>query len=243
MPKKSEIMEKIRTFGEDAPRNWTKLQLEVRLQELQEEHGQLRARQIRAQLAQLNVAAKKKSDLQAFLTVELNQKLTGHETVSQLQARGHQILMERIPPSGDDLMGFGKYSSYTYAQTLECDEKYAQWCVTTAAEEQANWRLKRFVSWLQTTKSWPPGPSSRSKPSYGGNSGVLSSVDTPSDFSLVSASAVKIQDSDEELQADKQVELLENQIRDLRRAQSLHRKDSSMKVDHQQDKTRKINEQ
>lgn len=246
MPKKAEIIEKIRTFGEEVPKSWTKLQLESRLQELMEEHGQLRVQQIRAQLAGLNVAAKKKADLRVFLTGELGLTLTGHETVAQMITKGHQILMEKIPPVADDLMGFGKYSSSTYAQTLEHDPQYAQWCVTTALEDQANWRLKRFVVWLQQGahrhSSLPtPKAKPRARAGYGVSSGLPSSVDMPSDFSMVSE--IRRETSDEELPTDKQVEVLENQIRDLRRAQSLHRKDPSMKVDHPVDKTRKTDEQ
>jgi len=145
--KKAVLAQELRDLGESVPSNWTRTQMEVRLQEIavtmQSPHEELRK--------QLNKAFSKaqanKASLQAFAKDTLNLDLTYNETVIQLKAKCVEGIQRCLPPLGQDLMNFGEHGQETYQQVFNNHPQYKDWCIQTFREGQCNWRMERFVLW------------------------------------------------------------------------------------------------
>lgn len=246
---KSALFEKIQEYGETPPLHWKKNQLEARLNELKEEHGHLPNMELKSMMAALNRAAKKKADLQHHVETVLQKKITGQETIPKLLALGNQAILEKIDPTSQDLMGFGKHSDKTYLEVLAADAQYVEWCMTTSKEEQVNWRMARFLKWVKMYEEQSKSPSKVMSPSpkkfttpqkgYRGTMSAMgggsSSEQTDGSYQMV---AVPMS-SDDELTPEQTVEKLEAQIQELKRQQALQRKSPAMKVDHEE-KSRKV---
>jgi len=248
---KSMLVEKILEYGETPPLHWKKNQLEARLSELKEEHGQLPNMELKGMMTALNRAAKKKSDLQHYVETVLQKKITGQETIPKLLALGNQAILEKIDPTPQDLMGFGKHSDKTYIEVLNSDVQYVDWCMTTSKEEQVNWRMARFLKWVKmmeeqgpkgksAAKGMIPSPKKALTPQKGDSGKGYTSGASSADHSDGSFHMVAIPpSSDEELTPEQAVEKLEMQIQELKRQQALQRKSPAMKVDHEE-KSRRV---
>ncbi len=254
---KEMLVQKIQEHGEEPPSSWKKTQLRARLEELKEEKGTNTVDQLKSMTVALNKAARKKSWLQEHVRDILQVPLTMNETIPQLLAKANKAIMEQVPPTGRDVMGFGKYAEMSYLEVRMHHPDYVQWCLKTEAEEDVNWRMQRFLKWIRQPDSVnpplsvgnTPQPKSQFRPAVkmgrGRGSGHQSSDATDGSFQMVKhASEVKISSSDEEaVDPETQIAQLESRIRDLRRAQALDRKDPNMKVDSEfENKNRKMNQ-
>jgi hypothetical protein len=247
---KENLTEAIKGFGETPPGSWNKQQLTARLAELKAEKGMSLEETHKMMVVALNKAAKKKSDWQYHLQHVLKKQITGNETIPKLLALGQQAIQEGLPPTPLDVMGFGVHAEETYENVLKKFPQYAQWCLTTASEEDVNWRMKRFLLWIsqqevgtiymsETMAKQLQERFEQNKirqPAHlvgsGLSSGYKSYENTEGSFSLMSSPELKdTWSSEDEHKTEKKVEALEEQIREIRRQQALARKDPKMKID------------
>ena len=144
----------LKSYGEDPPPSWTKVELCARLQELAD-RGEVqpprRAKDktpLEDAVTALNKAAAKKSVLQAYVA-DMGIKVNGNETIAVLQTRAMQHLVATVEATGQDKMGFGKYASQSYNSVKMNDEQYCRWAMTTAEEGNCSMYLTRFATWLK----------------------------------------------------------------------------------------------
>lgn len=156
MPKftKAELRARLEALGELAPSEWTVVELKTRVAELESEqgiqHGPRQAKTpLRQMIRDMNVASKKKADLQAYLTVELGMTLQGTETLERLQRMGLMQIYQKAEVSPQDPVGFGRYSQLTYLELKSHDEQYCTWAKQTHREGTSDYRLSRFAQWLE----------------------------------------------------------------------------------------------
>ena len=145
------------------------MEMRNRLEELateQEDSLPLRSRQPLTEcqrlIKALGVASRKKPDIVRFCTEILNLKMTGNETIAQLQSLGIRRIHSITEPSDHDLLGFGNHSTLEYIECHELHPDYCSWVMTTAKEsvEDASPQLQRFARWLNAqTGSGRPRPS------------------------------------------------------------------------------------
>ena len=154
----------LKSYGEDPPPSWTKVELCARLQELAD-RGEVqpprRAKDktpLEDAVTALNKAAAKKSVLQAHVA-DMGVKVSGNETIAILQTRAMQHLVATVEATGQDKMGFGKYANQSYNIVKMNDEQYCRWAITTAEEGSCSMYLTRFATWLkQQATSTTPTP-------------------------------------------------------------------------------------
>ena len=150
--KKAELVEILAGLGETAPVKWTREQILLRIQEIEEEtkvapKDTKVIDEVQELRRALNKAARKKSDLQAFCTQQLGLELTMNETIEKLKVKAESVLAQKAPPRGDELMGFGKHAGLSFGQVMMNHHDYVSWAVQSYHEGPVNWRLERFVKW------------------------------------------------------------------------------------------------
>ena len=153
---KNDLVLHLRAYGEEPPRSWTKVELRQRLHVLAEEGeveiakgGKVKTPYAEA-VSAVNRASGKKANLVAYVQDTLKVQVSPSDTIGTLQKKALDHLLETIPGSGEDLMGFGKYSNKTYHQVFLEDKKYVEWAQTTAKEGPCSIYLDRFVNWTHT---------------------------------------------------------------------------------------------
>ena len=166
--KKAELVEILAGLGETAPVKWTREQILLRIQEIEEEtkvapKDTKVTDEVQELRRALNKAARKKSDLQAFCTQQLGLELTMNETIEKLKVKAESVLAQKAPPRGDELMGFGKHAGLSFGQVMMNHHDYVSWAVQSYHEGPVNWRLERFVSGTSITPAarWQPRPLTR----------------------------------------------------------------------------------
>ena len=138
---------------EEAPEQWTKMELLTRVAELEgemalEPKGRLLT-PLQAMVVEINKASRKKAQLQEYMTVKMRATLTGNETIPVLKVKAMTLAYQLAEVSPQDLLGFGKHASLTYEEAVTQDPKYAQWARTISKEEETNPRLRRWVRWME----------------------------------------------------------------------------------------------
>ena len=236
---KEVLRQKIKEFGETPPDSWRKNQLEARLVELKDQNPEAKVHD--DLLKEMNKAAKKKHDLQVFLTQKLGITITGNETISRLLSLGNQAIMENKPPLATDVMGFGKFAPLTYQEVQEQHPDYTGRCRQTSLEETTCWQMTRYLKWIDQQKE--TGKTSGMKKGYpimssGGTAKAKAflrphRIEEPSFSSSTDGTFVKIpmDTSSSEREADEMVEQLEAQIHELQRQKAMVSKSSSKKDD------------
>ena len=146
----------LRSYGEEPPKDWSKVQLLSRLKELEEAgeviapHGGTKKHTpLELAIKDLNKAGARKATLQKYVTDTCQIAITGNETMTILQQKAMGHLLQVTTPVGEDKMGFGKYAAQTYATVRQNDPQYCSWATETAREGECSQYLKRFVKWLQ----------------------------------------------------------------------------------------------
>ena len=139
----------------------------------------------------------------------LGVKITGSETINQLQSTGMRAILESVPEAFKDEMGFGEHSSLSCMKVFKDHPKYVDWCRQTMKEENVNWRMERFVKWANASATHQAGHRRKMMPA---SSDPMSSA-TDTSFSLISQQT-PVPESDGDMEADVVLEVaaLENQI-------------------------------
>lgn len=242
---KEAVRAKLAEFNEVPPMSWDRTQLMARLMELQGQTMTDADQKKKEMIRGLNKASRKKADLQAFVKENLETKISGYETIPQLQAMGMKAILLSVPSQSSDEMGFGMHANKTYLQVATEFPQYLEWCQKTFEEEPVNWRMKRFILWAVDwnkknaggLKSISKGYMSSSvkdpiKAKGKGKSSAEAAMGSRTDSSFTMVPAVPVPDSEEEemiTEVDLEVEALENQIRELRRQQALATKNKVIK--------------
>ncbi|CAE7339017.1 unnamed protein product [Symbiodinium sp. CCMP2456] len=146
----------LRSYGEEPPKGWSKVQLLSRLTEL-EASGEItaplpaskKATPLELAIKDLNKAGIRKATLQKYVTDECGIEITGNETMTILQQKAMTHLLMATDPVGEDKMGFGKYAAQTYATVKQNDPQYCSWATVTSKEGECSQYLRRFVKWLE----------------------------------------------------------------------------------------------
>ncbi|CAE7420984.1 RE1 [Symbiodinium sp. CCMP2592] len=113
--------------GEEAPRQWSKVEL---LQRVEEVTG----------TDYTKPQKKEKSEYKTYVNPNW--------TIAQLQKEALSVIYGKANPDPTDLVGFGRHSQLTYEKLKEGHEQYCAWVVQTAREGQCNPRLRRLAGWL-----------------------------------------------------------------------------------------------
>ena len=158
---KTDLVLHLRAYGEEPPRAWTKVELRQRLYDLEAAgeitiaKGGKQKTPYQEAVAKLNKASHRKAHLVSYVQENLNMTVGPNETIAMIQKRAMAQLMENIPGSGGDLMGYGKYADVTYEQVVKTDPQYVEWAKTTASEGPCSIYLDRFVNWVNTKTETP----------------------------------------------------------------------------------------
>lgn len=242
---KDAIRAKLAEFDEEPPKSWDRTQLMARLMELQgntmTEADQKKKELIRG----LNKASRKKNDLQIFVKEALNTKISGYETIPQLQALAMKSIMLSVPSQGSDEMGFGMHASKTYLQVVMEYPQYLDWCQKTFTEEPVNWRMERFIKWAAVWNQRNAGGLSSTTRGYMSSSvkeaiktkgkgksqaGMAAGSGTDTSYTMVPVAPSDSGDEEEMVtEVDLEVKALEDQIQELRRRQAIVTKSKSPK--------------
>ena len=155
---KPELILHLRTYGEEPPKTWTKLELRQRLLDLADageitlDDGKRVKTPLQQAVTNLNRASSKKSELVKYVEERLGLMVTPNETIAAIQKKAMQNLLQNIEGSAEDAMGFGKFSSRTYADVAQNEPGYVTWARQTATEGDCSIYLRRFVEWVEKEK-------------------------------------------------------------------------------------------
>ncbi|OLP95919.1 hypothetical protein AK812_SmicGene21911 [Symbiodinium microadriaticum] len=153
---KVQLRAAISTFGEIPAESWNMAELRHRLRELMDEQdiewanpSAKRTTPLQQQITQLNKNKKKKADLVEYLEKVLNLPVSPNETMAQMENRAMNHLYSTVQSTSQDVVGFGRHASLTYAELLRDFPQYAEWVKQTHRETtETNVRLKRLATWL-----------------------------------------------------------------------------------------------
>ncbi|CAE7909788.1 unnamed protein product, partial [Symbiodinium necroappetens] len=152
---KQNLRKMIEQEGESAPRQWTRVELLQRIEEItgrdhtrEKTKKQEEESEYRVLVRDLNHAARRKGDLQQFCVDRLGMQVNYNLTIAQLQKDAMAIIASRTPPEPADLVGFGRHASLSYGRLKSDHPEYCRWVKETASEGQCNPRLRRLAGWL-----------------------------------------------------------------------------------------------
>ena len=136
---------------EEAPRNWSRTQLLLRLSEIEgmevihktpKEMPPLRQAEI-----MINKAARKKCTLIDLVENQMKISLSGNETIEQLKLKALNQAYNCSPAHPQDPVGFGVHAAKTYGEVAAQEVSYMEWAIKTKNEGQCCPRLKRLAEW------------------------------------------------------------------------------------------------
>ena len=149
---KTQMIAELANLGVIAPKGWTVTELEYHLherrQELGIETGKGKKTPLQEYVTKMNVAARKKADLQEFLQSELGVTPNPNSTISQMTKDGLQKIYLMTPGHPIDPVGFGQHSSLTYLEVKQNHAEYCKWVQKTSKEGECSLMLKRLAQWL-----------------------------------------------------------------------------------------------
>ena len=155
---KAEILAELGRMGELPPKDWSKLECQMRMEELrvaQGLHPNPKARHVtplRRMMIQLNQASTKKDRLQQFCR-ELGVNHTDSDTIPVLQRRAALAIYDKAAATAEDPVGFGKHAARTYGEIQEHEKNYVAWVIQTYEEGDCDPRLARLARWLQESNN------------------------------------------------------------------------------------------
>ena len=167
-------------YQEHAHTAWTKIEIQHRIQELDEYNGVTRPDRkmpktsVQEAVRELRKAAKKKATLVEHCQNVLHMEVGPNSTIAQLEMAAMKRIYQSIPAEGQDLLGFGKNSQLMYVDMFKPEhQEYARWVTTTARENPDHGcdpRLYRLAAWLEEQKILTEKPKesatkARAKPS------------------------------------------------------------------------------
>ena len=158
----ADLRQKLREMGEEAPHQWTCLQIKGRIAELKEMQNGSPWNQMQSCLAALKRASRKKADIVQF--AKDHQVAVGaNETIPQIYSKLEKMILDCYPPFSAETAGFGQFANKTYEEIYEESPNYVTWCKTISQEEAVCWRMQRFLKWIEIQESEPKGKSGKGK--------------------------------------------------------------------------------
>ena len=130
---KQNLRKMIEQEGETAPRQWTRVEL---LQRVEEITGNDPTRE---------KGKKKEEESEQFCADRLGMQVNYNLTIAQLQKDAMAVIASKTPPEPSDLVGFGRHASLSYARLQSDHPEYCRWVKETAREGQCNPRLRRLA--------------------------------------------------------------------------------------------------
>ena len=124
--------------GEQPPRQWTKVELRMRLEEITKKPltskgpEKLGKTEYEQMVVLLNKASRKKAELVKFCENRLHMTNVESYTIPRLQQLALVRIYEVTTPDMKDKIGFGKYSEMNYDEVMYADPGYCQWVMETA---------------------------------------------------------------------------------------------------------------
>ena len=138
--------------GETAPKEWSKMQLLLRVTELEGPDGltpkKAEISPLRLMEVEINKAARKKACLVNLIREQLPANLTGNETIEVLKVKALDAAYRTCAAHPQDWVGFGLHSNKKYHEVYAQEPEYCQWVQTTATEGPTCPKLQRFAAWL-----------------------------------------------------------------------------------------------
>ena len=144
----------LKTYGEEPPTSWTRMDLRHRVGELVEskeievQTGKKSGTMLEKAVSELNKASRKKADLIHHAQTNLLLNMGPNATIPVIQKAAMEKLLTEIAGEDNDLMGFGKFAGRTYLDVKTNEAGYCQWAKTIYKEENTSLYLKRFVEYL-----------------------------------------------------------------------------------------------
>ncbi|CAE7714347.1 RE1 [Symbiodinium sp. KB8] len=155
---REELVEALAKLGVEAPRGWTKIEMQLRLEQIT---GQDMAEKIKPKtnkgkspfqemVTKLNQASRRKSVLLEFVTNELRMSNMDGYTIDRIKMAAIRRIYDVVEAHDSDQLGFGKHSAKSYAEVWTTDPGYCNWVRNTAKEpgNHCDPRLSRFAKWL-----------------------------------------------------------------------------------------------
>ncbi|CAE6972698.1 unnamed protein product [Symbiodinium sp. KB8] len=137
--------------GETAPRQWTRVEL---LQRVEEITGNDPTRE---------KGKKKEEESEQFCADRLGMQVNYNLTIAQLQKDAMAVIASKTPPEPSDLVGFGRHASLSYARLQSDHPEYCRW-VKEAQKEirhpHKNSDMKGTISGGYPTLQEPRSPRS-----------------------------------------------------------------------------------
>eukprot|EP00435_Cladocopium_sp_Y103_P048682 s102_g14.t1 len=157
-----ELKERLLTqHGEQAPKSWGKTQCQLRLVELEGEEIMNPAPKeispLREMEIQINKVARRKSDIQNFMTGTLGMRISGQEDISQLKLKALTRAYQMTPGHHKDFLGFGQYSHLSYEEVQQNHPDYVEWAMKQSKEGPVSPKMERFLKWLEVSPT-PSNP-------------------------------------------------------------------------------------
>lgn len=149
------LLTEIIALGELPPKTWTNAELQIRLEELRNQHGlpplgKAKERTpLREIMIRLNKASVKKDLLIQFVRDEMRVPITGNELMNELKKKGILAAYNLAETSEEDPVGFGEHASLTYREIQQTQPRYCEWVMKTFQEGSVDPRLARLAKWLQ----------------------------------------------------------------------------------------------
>eukprot|EP00435_Cladocopium_sp_Y103_P072645 s5_g40.t3 len=140
--------------GETAPKGWSKMQLLLRVTELEGTESlapkKTEVSPLRVMEVEINKAARKKATLISLIQEQLSVNLTGNETIEILKLKAMDAAYRACAahPQDWDWVGFGQHANKKYQELFNQEPEYCKWVMPTAAEGQACPKLQRLAAWL-----------------------------------------------------------------------------------------------
>ena len=146
--------------GEAPPRQWTKAELQQRLEELtgvnaamSPAKGKKQVSEYQDLIQKMNQAARRKGNLIEFCQETLGMLDTDNMTIPQLVRAATLMIYQKSTPDPTDAVGFGRHGALTYEQLKEQNPSYCEWVKKTAMEGECDPRLQRLAGWLTDNPS------------------------------------------------------------------------------------------
>lgn len=169
-PTKAELTQELAALGEIAPKAWTIAEIEVRINEIHEKEGSVRARgkvrtPLRHMVVEMNKASKKKDHLVAFMENQLRMAVNRNDTIPILQKKALMKCYQTTMADAEDPVGFGQHCSLQYQEVAASHPDYCRWIIQTNQEESdPDYRLTRLAEWLEKTQEKPLVPKKMKEP-------------------------------------------------------------------------------
>ena len=139
--------------GEVAPKGWSKMQLLLRVTELEGPEGLLpkkaEVRPVRGMEVEIPKAAREKATLVSFIKEQLPVNVTGNETIEILKLKAMDAAYRTCAAHPQDWVGFGLHANKRYHEVFSEEQDYCQWVLKTAAEGPTCPKLQRLAAWLE----------------------------------------------------------------------------------------------